>query len=87
VRELTKLHEEVARGSLAELADRFRDGARGEIVIVIGGAAAAEEVTDEAIDRALSAEIERGTTKRDAASVVAAQLGVNRNRVYGRSVQ
>ena len=87
VRELTKLHEEVARGSLAELADRFRNGARGEIVIVIGGAAAAEEVTDEAIDRALSAEIERGTTKRDAASVVAAQLGVNRNRVYGRSVQ
>ncbi len=36
-RELTKLHEEVARGSLEELAERFRDGARGEITVVIEG--------------------------------------------------
>src|ERR671934_2573784 len=35
-RELTKLHEEVARGPLAELARRFRDEAKGEIVVVIG---------------------------------------------------
>ncbi len=36
-RELTKLHEEVARGPLDELANRFRDGARGEITLVIEG--------------------------------------------------
>lgn len=37
-RELTKLHEEVRRGPLAELADWAADGVRGEIVIVVGGA-------------------------------------------------
>jgi 16S rRNA (cytidine1402-2'-O)-methyltransferase len=37
-RELTKLHEEVVRGTLEELADRFRDGSRGEITVVIEGA-------------------------------------------------
>jgi 16S rRNA (cytidine1402-2'-O)-methyltransferase len=34
-RELTKFHEELTRGSLAELAERFKDGARGEVVIVV----------------------------------------------------
>ena len=38
-RELTKLHEEVARGTLGELARRFRDEAKGEIVVVIAPAA------------------------------------------------
>ena len=38
-RELTKLHEEIARGTLGELMRRFRDEARGEIVVVIGPAA------------------------------------------------
>src|SRR4051812_35079520 len=37
-RELTKLHEEVARGTAAELADYFADGARGEICLVVEGA-------------------------------------------------
>jgi 16S rRNA (cytidine1402-2'-O)-methyltransferase len=36
-RELTKLHEEIVRGELAELADRFREGTRGEITLVIEG--------------------------------------------------
>jgi 16S rRNA (cytidine1402-2'-O)-methyltransferase len=39
-RELTKLHEEVARGTAAELAERYRDRApKGEIVLVVGAAA------------------------------------------------
>ena len=37
-RELTKLHEEVARGTLGELARRFRDDVKGEIVVVIAPA-------------------------------------------------
>ena len=41
-RELTKMHEEVARGSLAELARRFRGDVKGEIVLVIGPAASEE---------------------------------------------
>jgi 16S rRNA (cytidine1402-2'-O)-methyltransferase len=37
-RELTKLHEEVLRGTVAELAERVADGVRGEIVLVVAGA-------------------------------------------------
>src|SRR5271157_5116703 len=37
-RELTKLHEEAARGTLSELAERFREGTRGEVTIVVAGA-------------------------------------------------
>ena len=39
-RELSKLHEEVARGTLSELARRFREDVRGEIVLVLGAGAA-----------------------------------------------
>ena len=45
-RELTKMHEEVARGSLGELARRFRGDVKGEIVLVIGPAASAEHDKD-----------------------------------------
>ena len=38
-RELSKLHEEIARGTLSELARRFREDVRGEIVLVLGPAA------------------------------------------------
>ncbi|MBW2396918.1 MAG: 16S rRNA (cytidine(1402)-2'-O)-methyltransferase, partial [Deltaproteobacteria bacterium] len=37
-RELTKIHEELARGSLAELATRFAEGTRGEVTLVVAGA-------------------------------------------------
>jgi len=39
-RELTKLHEEVVRGPLSELAERFKKGARGEVTLVVAGAEA-----------------------------------------------
>src|SRR4029078_7936083 len=45
-RELTKLHEEVARGTLGELARRFRDEAKGEIVVVIAPSSASAGGTD-----------------------------------------
>src|ERR1044072_1135778 len=45
-RELTKMHEEVARGSLAELARRFRGDVKGEIVLVIGPAASEDHDHD-----------------------------------------
>ena len=50
-RELTKLYEEVVRGTLAELAERFADGARGEIVLVVGGAAPASASLEDGVAR------------------------------------
>ena len=80
-RELTKLHEEVVRGSLAELAQRLADAsARGEYAIVVAPPEAGE-VGDPAIAAALSDALE-DMRRKDAARVVAEALGVSRNRVY-----
>ncbi len=82
-RELTKLHEEVRRGSAAELAQWAETAApRGEMVILIGPPNAASlEVTDDAITsrlRTLLADL----SLRDAAKAVAEDLGVTKARVY-----
>ena len=80
-RELTKLHEEVVRGTLAELAARFAEPPKGEIVIVIGPAPPAVP-TDAQVRAELRAELDSGASARDAAAAVAQRLGANRNRVY-----
>lgn len=80
-RELTKLHETISRGTLAELAERFASAEeRGEFVILIGPPAAAE-VSDAAIAAALEGAMEEMRLK-DAAKTVSGALGVSRNRVY-----
>jgi 16S rRNA (cytidine1402-2'-O)-methyltransferase len=85
-RELTKLHEEVVRGSAAELAERFADGARGEVVLVIGPAAGpVDEGQDSASAReAVERLVEAGAKRRAAAGVVSSLTGVPANRLYGR---
>jgi 16S rRNA (cytidine1402-2'-O)-methyltransferase len=85
-RELTKLHEEAARGSLAELAERFSAGARGEITLVVDGASqipapANVEDLDPEIRRLLSA----GASCREIAAELA-ETGVPRRAVYARAV-
>jgi 16S rRNA (cytidine1402-2'-O)-methyltransferase len=53
VPELTKLHEEVFRGTAAEAKEHFGDGTRGEIVLVVRGGTAVEEQTfEEVVERA-----------------------------------
>jgi 16S rRNA (cytidine1402-2'-O)-methyltransferase len=82
-RELTKLHEEVARGTLGELARRFRDEVKGEIVVVIAPAesrAAAPDVAF-AVD-ALRRLVHSGARPRAAAGVVAALTGTRANDLY-----
>ena len=82
-RELTKIHEEVARGTLGELARRFRGDVRGEIVLVIGPAATGEHGQDVgfAVD-ALRHLVQSGARPRAAASVVAALTGTRANDLY-----
>ncbi|HEY6697632.1 MAG TPA: 16S rRNA (cytidine(1402)-2'-O)-methyltransferase [Acidimicrobiales bacterium] len=82
-RELTKLHEEVWRGSLAEAVAWVRAAApRGEIVVVLEGAPPSEPPDDGALVDALREELAAGATARDAARAVAARLDVPRRRVY-----
>lgn len=80
-RELTKLHEEVVRGPLAELAERFAEGARGEFCIVVGGAVPVAADEGAALDRVLSL-VEGGSSLKDAAAAVAAETGLAKNAIY-----
>ena len=82
-RELTKLHEEVVRGSLAELCEWSEEPVKGEVVIVLEGAAeASAEVTDDQLRAAVEALVSGGLSRRDAAASAAASHGVSRRRVY-----
>jgi 16S rRNA (cytidine1402-2'-O)-methyltransferase len=80
-RELTKLHEEVLRAPLPELARKLAEApVKGTVVIVVGPPQAGE-VTDEEIDALLDGAL-RQMSLRDAAKVVADALGVSKTRVY-----
>ena len=80
-RELTKLHEEVARGTATQLAEKFKDGARGEICIVVEGAvpATADLPTGIAQVRAL---VEEGFRLKEAAAEVAEATGLSKRDLY-----
>jgi 16S rRNA (cytidine1402-2'-O)-methyltransferase len=85
-RELTKLYEEVRRGSLAELQRHYAatEPPKGEIVILVGPPSDLE-ATDDAIDTALQAALTTATL-RDAVDAVASDLGAPRRRVYARAL-
>ena len=80
-RELTKLHEEVARGTLAELADWASAGVRGELVIVVHGAPAREVAFDAAVG-AVRDLVRTGIRLGDAAKEVAANTGHPKRDLY-----
>jgi 16S rRNA (cytidine1402-2'-O)-methyltransferase len=87
-RELTKLHEEVLRGTLDELCARTEHGVLGEVTIVVeGGVASAEASSDEALDRALDAALGAGMKPSAAAREVARALGLDRAEVYARAIK
>lgn len=88
-RELTKMHEEVVRGSLSELQARVAEGVRGEVTLVIEGASTDDgEPADrsELADR-LRALIADGVTKKEAIARVAADLDVPKKEVYAVAVE
>jgi 16S rRNA (cytidine1402-2'-O)-methyltransferase len=82
-RELTKTHEEVRRGPLAELAAWAADGVRGEITLVVGGAA--EEpvrLSPAELAAAVAAEEAAGASRKDAIRAVVGRTGLPRRTVY-----
>lgn len=80
-RELTKMHENVWRGALADAAPAHAEP-RGEYVIVVDQAAPPKEATDDQLTQAVAAALSGGMSKKDAAAAVARSHGVGRNRVY-----
>ena len=82
-RELTKLHEEVIRGTLADLAQQFLTReVLGEIVVVLEGAEPPSPVDEATLRDALLDQLASGASVRDAASFVAEELGVSRRSAY-----
>jgi 16S rRNA (cytidine1402-2'-O)-methyltransferase len=84
-RELTKIHEEVVRGTLPELAGRFADsGVRGEATIVIAGAPVPDRgsVDGGTLAGQVTQEISAGRSKRDSIAAVASRNKVPKKVVY-----
>jgi 16S rRNA (cytidine1402-2'-O)-methyltransferase len=82
-RELTKLHEEVVRGTLGEVASIFADReVIGEIVVVLEGVVQRVVVDDATVRDALVIRLDTGATTRDAVSAVVGSLGVAHRVVY-----
>lgn len=90
-RELTKVHEQVVRGTLGELAAAMADGSipqRGEFVLVVGrsdqAVAARPDAEVDAARDAVERLVREGVARGEAARRVAAETGIPRRRLYGR---
>ena len=85
-RELTKRFEEIVRGRAADVAERFREPAKGEITVVIGGKRSSATPDDADAMSAVAELVRAGVPRRQAADVVARLTGVSRNRLYRGSL-
>jgi 16S rRNA (cytidine1402-2'-O)-methyltransferase len=87
-RELTKLYEEIWRGTASAAQARFgADRVRGEITLIISGASAEATVWDEtAVRAALSAAIAQGQPRKEAAAAVAEISGWRKKELYELSL-
>jgi 16S rRNA (cytidine1402-2'-O)-methyltransferase len=88
-REMTKLHEDMWRGTMAEAVKHAQTvEPRGEYAVVIGPAVFESiDITDDEIVNELSKRLASGFTKRDAIDEVTAALGLPRKRVYTLATQ
>jgi 16S rRNA (cytidine1402-2'-O)-methyltransferase len=88
VRELTKVHQEVARGTLADLARRYGEGGvRGEVVVVIQGSPEGAGPDLEELAARVEALARGGMSRRDAAARLAEEAGVSRRALYEASLR
>ena len=84
-RELTKLYEEVVRGSASELVAWATAGVRGELVVVVEGAPAAQITFPDAVTQVLEL-VRSGTRLKDAAGEVSAHTGHSSRELYQASL-
>jgi 16S rRNA (cytidine1402-2'-O)-methyltransferase len=80
-RELTKMYEEVARGTAASLAEWAAAGVRGELVVVVEGAPAAQIAFPDAVTHVLEL-VRSGARLKDAAGEVSAHTGHSSRELY-----
>jgi len=85
-RELTKRHEEVVRGTLAELAVWATDGVRGEVTVVLAGADPAAAPAVESLVGAVTERVDAGERLKDAVAAVAEAAGVAKRELYAAAL-
>jgi len=81
-RELTKTHEEVRRGTVAELAAWAAGGVLGEVTVVLAGAEPAAELDDGDLVGAVALREDAGLSRKEAIAAVASETGRPRREVY-----
>ncbi len=87
-RELTKIHEEIFRGSINQARQHFAGEVRGEVTLVIGGASKKEQLWDETRARAALAELlAGGLDRKEAVKQITAASGWTRRQVYQLSLE
>lgn len=90
-RELTKLHEETIRTTLAAAVERYRETPpRGEFVLVLTGAEPVKEAVvtlDEGVELVRRRREEEGLGMKEAVRAVAADTGLNRNELYAAALK
>ena len=89
-RELTKLHEEVVRTTLADAIQKYTEQPpKGEFVLVVAGAPEkeVEAITEDVILARLQELIDSGLSKKDAIKQTAAELSLPKNEVYDLSLK
>lgn len=84
-RELTKIHETFDSGALSALAEKYQDGAKGEIVVIVEPPAAAAPASNDDIDRFL-ADALKSMSVKDAAAAAADAFGVPKKAAYDRAL-
>jgi len=89
-RELTKMHEEMIRGTLTEILDRFEESDEplvGEFVVMVEGKSKDKEMgLDEAVAE-VAALMQKGMGRKEAVKSVAKQYGLSKNELYSRSLE
>lgn len=81
-RELTKVHEEFARGDLRELAERFEEGARGEVTLVVSGAAPLPDLTEAELLREVRGRVSKGDSPKQIAAALVERASVSKRDIY-----
>jgi 16S rRNA (cytidine1402-2'-O)-methyltransferase len=85
-RELTKRHEQIARGGASELAVEFAEPPKGEITLVLAPGAQGEPPEVAAGADAVAELVAAGVARNRAAAVVSRLTGVSRKRLYDTSL-
>jgi 16S rRNA (cytidine1402-2'-O)-methyltransferase len=85
-RELTKTYEEVRRGGLADLAEWAADGVRGEITVVVAGAAPAATALEDVLP-GIRERVSAGERLKDVCAEVAAATGLSKKVLYDAAVR